>query len=301
MATFIKTIVLLFLVATLSSCSVLGVGGKSVTVGGKNFTEQYLLSEMTAFLLREEGFNVKEMNNLGSNVIRRALINGQIDLTWEYTGTALVSYMGKEPLPEAEATFQKVKELDEKNNIHWMNMSEVNNTYVLMMQKPRAKELGLTSISDLANYVKENPGELTFATDVEFANRVDGLPGVEETYGFEFGVRQVVLMELGLTYEALNNGEVDVAMGFETDGRILEYDFLMLEDDKNFFPPYTAAVAIKDEAIEKYPEIEEITAPLAEKLTSDIMRELNYAVDIEGKSVSLVAYDWLLENGLIEE
>lgn len=295
----IKLIPLLIITLILSACS--GVAGKEVTVGGKNFTEQYLLSEMTAFLLVEEGFKVNQMNNLGSSVVRSALINGQVDMMWEYTGTALITYMGEESIADPEAAFDRVKELDSENNIHWMNMSEVNNTYALAMTSERSEELGITSISDLADYVNDNPGELSMAADAEFANRSDGLPGVEETYGFSFGSGQVKQMDLGLTQRSLDNGQVDVSVAFETDATIRSYDLVVLEDDERFFPPYRIAVTINEEVFEEYPEIEEITARLADRLDSNIMRELNYLVDIEGQSVSVVAYDWLVESGLLEE
>lgn len=296
-----KWIGILILTLMLCACSNAGIGGKQISVGGKNFTEQYLLSEMTAFLLKEEGFKVKQMNNLGSTVVRKALENEQVDMMWEYTGTALITYMGQEPMSDPEETFQKVKELDAKRGIHWMNMSNVNNTYALAMNKDQAKELGIVSISDLADYVNNNPGELTMASDAEFANRPDGLPGVEELYGFKFGSGQIKQMDLGLTQRALNNRQVDVSVAFETDATIVDYDLVTLKDDKKFFPPYRAAVSINKNVYEKYPEIKDITAKLADKLNSDIMRELNYKVDIEGNSVSVVAHDWLVENELIEE
>jgi osmoprotectant transport system substrate-binding protein len=285
----------------LTACSSFGIAGKEITVGGKNFTEQYLLSEMTGFLLKEEGFKVNQMNNLGSSVVRSALENGQVDMMWEYTGTALITYMGKEPISDPEKAFQLVKDIDSNKGIHWMNMSKVNNTYALAMRSEKAKELGITSISELATYINENPGKLTMAADAEFANRPDGLQGVEKTYGFKFGSTQIKQMDLGLTQRALDNEQVDVSVAFETDATIKDYNLVTLEDDKKFFPPYRAAVSISKDMHKKYPEIEEITARLAEKLNSDIMRELNYRVDIEGESVSIVAYDWLVENGLLEE
>lgn len=295
----LKLIPLLVITLILSACS--GVAGKEVTVGGKNFTEQYLLSEMTAFLLVEEGFKVNQMNNLGSSVVRSALVNGQVDMMWEYTGTALITYMGEESIADPEEAYEKVKEIDRENGIHWMNMSEVNNTYALAMTSEQAQELGIVSISDLAAYINDNPGELSMASDAEFANRSDGLPGVEETYGFEFGSAQVNQMDIGLTQRSLDNGQVDVSVAFETDATIRSYDLVVLEDDEQFFPPYRAAVSINQEVFDEYPEIEEITARLAENLNSEIMRELNYYVDVEGQSVSVVAYDWLVENGFLEE
>jgi osmoprotectant transport system substrate-binding protein len=289
------------LTLALSSCSSIGVGGKQISVGGKNFTEQYLLSEMTAFLLKEEGFKVKQMNNLGSTVVRKALENEQVDLMWEYTGTALITYMGKEPISDPEKTFQKVKEIDAKNGIHWMNMSDVNNTYALAMTKEKSQELGIKTISDLASYINENPGTMTVASDAEFANRPDGLPGVEKKYGFSFGAENIKQMDIGLTQRALDKNQVDVSVAFETDATIRDYGLITLKDDKRFFPPYRAAVSINEKTYEKYPEIKEITARLANNLNSDIMRELNYKVDIEGNSVSVVAHDWLVENGLLED
>lgn len=297
----LKLIPLLVITVLLSACSSFGAAGKEITVGGKNFTEQYLLSEMTGFLLQEEGFKVNQMNNLGSSVVRSALENGQVDMMWEYTGTALITYMGEEPVVDPEKAFEIVKDIDSKNNIHWMNMSKVNNTYALALRSEQSQELGIKSISDLADYINENPGKLTIASDAEFANRPDGLKGVEKTYGFEFGSSQIKQMDIGLTQRALDNEQVDVSVAFETDATIKNYDLVTLEDDEQFFPPYRAAVAIRQEMHEKYPEIEEITARLSEKLNSDIMRDLNYRVDIKGESVSVVAYEWLVENDLIIE
>ncbi|MEW9501012.1 glycine betaine ABC transporter substrate-binding protein [Jeotgalibacillus marinus] len=297
----LKLIPLMIITVILTACSSLGISGKEITVGGKNYTEQYLLSEMTGFLLVEEGFKVNQMNNLGSSVVRSALENGQVDMMWEYTGTALVTFMGEEPLADPEEAFQRVKDIDSKNGIHWMNMSNVNNTYALAMRSEQARELGLQSISDLADYINENPGKLAIASDAEFANRLDGVPGVEQTYGFEFGSNQIKQMDLGLTQRSLDNEQVEVSVAFETDATIKNYDLVLLEDDEQFFPSYRVAVAINEEVYKKYPEIEEITARLAEKLDSTVMRELNYRVDIERESVSIVAYEWLIENGLLEK
>ncbi|VXB74127.1 Glycine/betaine ABC transporter substrate-binding protein [Bacillus sp. 349Y] len=294
-------VVMMSLTLILSSCSSIGVGEKRISVGGKNFTEQYILSEMTAFLLEDEGFKVKQMNNLGSTVVRKALENNQVDLMWEYTGTALITYMGQNPIADPDKTFEKVKDLDAKNNIHWMNMSKVNNTYALAMTKEKADELDIHSISDLGDYISAHSDVLTIASDAEFANRKDGLPGVEEKYGFDFGAQNIKQMDIGLTQRALDKGQVDVSVAFETDATIRAYGLVTLEDDKQFFPPYRAAVSVNKEVLKKYPEIEEITGRLAEKLDSEIMRELNYKVDIEGNSVSVVAYEWLVDNGMIEE
>lgn len=161
----LKILTLVLMVSMLGACSTFGVGEKQITIGGKSFTEQFLLSKMTVLLLEEEGFSIDELNNLGSSVIRRALINEQIDMMWEYTGTALVTYMEKEPISDPIKAFQRVKQLDQKRDIVWTNMSQVNNTYALIMKSEQAEKLGIKTISDLAEYVRNHPGELTMATE----------------------------------------------------------------------------------------------------------------------------------------
>ncbi|MEH7381957.1 glycine betaine ABC transporter substrate-binding protein [Bacillus sp. JJ1533] len=274
---------------------------KQITVGAKNFTEQYLLAKMTTYLLEDKGYDVKETTDLGSTALRQALENKQVDLTWDYVGTGLVTYLGEEPMTDPQKAYEKVNEIDKaENDIVWTNLNDVDNTYTLMMRAADAEELGIKSISDLAAYINENPGELSMASDAEFSNRDDGLSGVEELYGFEFADGNVIDMETGLNYNALRDGEVEVSVGFATDGRIEAFDFINLEDDKGFFPSYNAAVAMTTETQENYPEIEEILAPLSKSLDSETMRKLNYEVDIEERSVDEVAKEYLMENGLIE-
>ncbi|TSB44950.1 glycine betaine ABC transporter substrate-binding protein [Alkalicoccobacillus porphyridii] len=282
-------------------CNVFGAGDRQLTIGAKSFTEQHLLSEMTFHLLENEGYNVRQMSNLGSNVVRTALENGQVDLYWEYTGTALVSYMNEEPIADPPEAYAEVKRLDKENGIDWINLSDVNNTYTLLMREEEAEDLGIVSLSDLASYVNEHPNTITFGTDGEFANRPDGLPNVEETYDFQFGAAQLRQMDAGLIYEALYNESLNVGLGYETDPRIDRYNLIPLEDDLSVFPPYNVAITINEDVLAANPEIEEITKDIAEKLNSEIMRELNYQVDVEGQSVSIVAYNWLVENDLIDQ
>lgn len=290
---------------TLAACGGDDASGETkgeLTVGGKNFTEQFVLAKITSLYLEENGYTVDEATNMGSEVLRQALESSQVDLYWEYTGTGLVNYLGQDPVASSEEAYNIVKETDaEENAIEWLDMANLNNTYTLMMQQEAADDLGISSVSDLAEYVNSNPGELTFASNAEFASRADGLAGVEETYGFEFGDANIVRMDSGLTYQALNDAQVEVAMGFSTDSRILGFDLLALEDDLGFFPAYNAAVTVRSEVLEEHGELEELLAPLAELLDTETMSELNYLVDIEQQNESEVAKEWLVENGLIEE
>jgi len=293
---FLITFILLLFI--LSAC---GGNNNQITIGSKSFTEQYLLSTMSGILLENEGFDVEQTTDLGSTALRQALENQQVDLTWDYVGTGLVTYLGEDPMSDPEAAFNKLNEIDQaENNIIWTNLSEVNNAYTLMMREDHANELGIQSISDLATYMNENPQELSIATNAEFSNRADGLPGVEEAYGFEFAADNVHNMETGLTYNALRNEEVDVAVGFATDGRIDAFGLMNLEDDQSFFPSYNASAVMTTDILEQYPEIEEILAPLSDALNSEEIRNLNYQVDIENRSVDEVAREFLTENNLIE-
>lgn len=291
----VSCIILLVLAACGSS------NDKKITVGAKNFTEQFVLATMTTLILEDNGFTVDEKSNMGSSALRQALENEQVDITWDYTGTGLVTYLGEDPEADKEKAFEKVNEIDQKeNDIYWVNLSEANNTYTLMMRENDADELGINSLSDLANYMNDNNSPFSFATDAEFANRPDGLPGVEEVYGFEFTDANIHEMAIGLNYDALRDDEVDTSVGFATDARIDAFDFINLDDDKGFFPSYNAAVAMTKETYEEYPEIEDILQPLADALDDESLREINYLVDIEDKSVNEVAEDFLEEHNLLD-
>ncbi|WP_102708099.1 ABC transporter substrate-binding protein [Terribacillus saccharophilus] len=286
------------IIVVLSSCS---PGGKNITVGAKTFTEQLILAKMTSFILEDNGFNVEEIQNLGSSAMRQAIETQQIDITWEYVGTALVSYLGEDPIVDKNKAMERIQELDKKNGVAWTNLTDANNTYVLAMKQERADELGLDTISDLAEYVNANPDELVFGMETEFANRQDGMPGLEEHYSFELPDSNIREMEIGLYYSALNNGEIDVTEGFSTDPQIKSLDLKILEDDQEFFPSYNLAASINQNTLDEYPEITEILDPLQNALTDDSLRELNYQVDIEQKSVERVAKDFLEANNLLND
>jgi len=304
-----KKVLIIFLVVLLSVSVFGGCSSKQETsseeakgkivVGGKDFTEQFILSKITSIYLKEKGYQVEEANSMGSSVVRSALENGQIDLYWEYTGTALVIYQKQPVETDPVKTFEKVKTNDAKNGLVWLDMADFNNTYTLMMKEEEAKEKGINSISDLAIYVNDNPDELKFATNAEFYAREDGIKGLEKEYGFEFPAN-VVKMDSGLTYTSLKEGQVNVAMGFATDGRIAGFHFINLDDDKFFFPAYNAAPVVREEVLDKYPELKELLSDVAKRLDTKSMMNLNYLVDVEHKDVSEISRNWLQEQDLID-
>lgn len=274
---------------------------KSVVVGAKNFTEQYILGSMISTLLRENGFKVEEKFGTGSAITREGLTTGQTDLYPEYTGTAWAVYLEHADVKVNDPVelYNKVKSEDlEKNNIVWLDRATLNNTYALAVKAEKVGEYG-SSLSELAEYVNTHPGKLVFGIDHEFYERADGFWKMAEEYGMEIDEDQVKKMDVGLTFESIARDQIDVAMVFATDGKLKKYDLKVLEDDKNFFPVYNIAVTVRKETLEKYPEIEEILKPISE-LDDETMQALNYRVDAEEIPAETVAKEFLKEKGLIE-
>ena len=291
-----------FLVVALCAGSAAMAADKTLVVGSKNFTEQRILGQMMIQLLQAKGFKCEDKTGLGGTLVaRKALENGQIDMYMEYTGTALVTMLKeKEVITDPKACYAFVKKADlERNGLVWLPYMAFNNTYCLMMRKDQAAAKGIETLSDLSAYVKNHPGEIAFGTNEEFYARPDGYKPLQVKYDFQFSRDKIVKMTPGLLYKALVDKQVDVAMGFATDGRIKGFDLVVLEDDRQYFPVYNPAPVVKKEIAAKYPELEQIFAKLAEKLDTRIMTDLNYAVDGEHKSVEEVAGAWLKSAGLI--
>ena len=273
---------------------------KRINVGAKDFTEQYILGHMISTLLEENGFNVNLSMGTGSDITRNALVSGQTDMYPEYTGTAWLIYLGHEDIiTDPDDLFEKVSKEDlEKNGIVWLEGSGINNTYAIAITKEKSEATGITTLSELAEYVNEYQ-DLDWAIDHEFAERADGLPGLAEHYGMNVAKENMKIMEIGLTYEAVQRGQADMMMVFATDGKIKRYDLQVLEDDKQFFPVYTLCVTVREEILNQYPEIEEILTPISD-LTDEVMQELNYQVDSVGLPERLVARNFLAENGYLD-
>ncbi len=270
----------------------------TIVVGGKNFTEQQLLSAMTSQLLSANGFEIDNRGGMGSAAVRQAMENGQIDTYWEYTGTSLITYNKVEEKLNAADTYAKVKELDAEKGIVWLDASKANNTYALAMRKAQAEELGIKSLSDFAARVN-NENDLTLASNAEWYARPDGLKPLQQAYGFELSRDQVKRMDSGLVYEALKNADVDVGLVFATDGRIPAFDFVTLEDDKGYFPAYALAPVVRDEILEANPKVGELLNALSAKLDDQTMANLNARVDVEKETIEDVAESFLKDNGMM--
>jgi osmoprotectant transport system substrate-binding protein len=215
---------------------------------------------------------------------------------WEYTGTGWVNILGNSTEDVPEDLYAAVSEADAENDIAWLEPAPFENTYRIAVPSAFAEENSLATMSDAAAYINENPDEGAVCAASEFINRDDGLPGLEEAYGFEFS--SVVELDLNLIYtqigEECNFGEV-----FSTDARIVSNDLTVLEDDKKFFVEYQGAMTLRQETLDEYPAIAEIMAPISEALTNETITELNGRIDNDGEQPRDVAEEWLEEEGLL--
>jgi osmoprotectant transport system substrate-binding protein len=291
------TRILAFLAASLLLVAV-NATAQTIVVGGKNFTEQQIMSQMTAQLLQAKGFKPDVKAGMGSAVVRQAQESGQIDVYWEYTGTSLITYNKINERMSPAETYAKVKALDAAKGLVWLNPSKANNTYSLAMNRDDAQRQGIVSISDLAAKVKGG-AKLTFASNAEFYARPDGLKPLEQVYGFEFPRENVKRMDTGLVYQALKEKQVDVGLVFATDGRVPAFNFVVLKDDKGFFPNYALTPVVRKQVLDANPKLADYLNALSAKLDDATMARLNASVDVDKKTVEDVARTFLKEQGLV--
>ncbi|MEO1591569.1 MAG: glycine betaine ABC transporter substrate-binding protein [Cyanobacteria bacterium J06632_22] len=286
------------LAAMLSACSGGGASdGTKIRIGSKEFTEQYLLGHMFEMVLDNAGYDADYRAIGGTSENHAALLAGEIDMYPEYTGTALLVHLGKEYDANMSTmdVYDVVKgEYAEQFNVTLLQPGSFNNTYAFVMMKDRATELGITSVSDVAGQASD----LIFATDLEFADRSDGLPAMKEVYGgLDFA--DVKSLDPGLLYSGLENGDVDVTTGYGTDGQIVAMDLLVLDDDKSFWPPYAIAPFVRQETLDANPEIADILNGVTAVLDDETMGALNWEVAGNGKEPDEVAREFLEEQGLL--
>lgn len=272
-------------------------GNATIRVASKVFTEQFILGHMYALVLENAGFTVERRLNLGGTpVVHEALLNGQVDLYPEYTGTGLLTVLKQEVMSDPAAVYLTVNEMyREQFDLVWLQPAPMNNTQALAMTRARAEDLGIRTISDMV----ARAGELVMVGPPEFVEREDGLPGIKAVYG-DFELRDYIAVDPGLRYQALTSGEADVAVAFGTDGEIAAFDLVVLEDDRNMFPPYQVAPVIRSEVLEANPGIEDVLNDLSARITNEVMQSLNYEVSGNQREPEEVAREWLQQQGLIE-
>jgi osmoprotectant transport system substrate-binding protein len=278
-----------------------GGGGPTITVGSKNFTEQYVLGELYAQALEANGFNVEKKLDLGSAAIAdKALQNGQIDLYPEYTGTSLVEIFKQSEQPKTpEATYQKAKQLyAERDPADTMlTPAPFNNTYGIFVRKEVAEQRNLQTLADLA----EASPELTFVCFSEFLKRSDGIPNMQKNYeGLEFGDVKIVNSIGGPIYQGVLQGEGDAGVGFTTDGQLASDELVVMEDPKSIWPFYYPAPVVRSDVVEQNPKMEGVLNEVSATLDAETMRELNSQVDLEQEDPEDVAAEHLEDEGIVE-
>ncbi|ADL08901.1 glycine betaine ABC transporter substrate-binding protein [Thermosediminibacter oceani] len=277
-----------------------GASGDTIVVGSKNFTEQIIVGNMVADLIEAHTDLkvVRKMNLGGTSVcfeaLKRGGANNGIDVYVEYTGTGLVNILGMEAITDPDKAYETVaKEFKDRWNIVWLEPLGFNNTFTLAVKEDFAREHKIETFSDL----EKISDQLVLGGTMEFMERPDGYPGLKEKYGFKF--KETKSMDIGLRYTAIANDEVQVIDAFATDGLLVRHNLKILQDDKHFFPPYYAAPVIRQDVLEKYPQLKDILNQLASQISDEEMQKLNYLVDGEGKEAAEVAKEFLKEKGLI--
>ncbi|MDL5599562.1 glycine betaine ABC transporter substrate-binding protein [Bacillus subtilis] len=271
-----------------------------IRLGARVFTEQTLLAEITAQYLRSKGYDAQITGGLGSNLARSAHESGQLDMLWEYTGVSLVAYNHVTEKLDSEQSYARVKELDAKKGLVWLTPSKFSNTYALALPKKVAEEYPqISTISQLNDVLRsEAKSNHLVALDTEFANRSDGLNGMVKLYDMNLTRQNIRQMDAGLVYTALRNGQVFAGLVYTTDGRLNAFGLKLLEDDKHYFPDYTAAPVVRQAYLDAHPQLAAQLKPLAELFDDETMRQLNARVDVDHESPSKVAADFLRQHPL---
>ena len=291
----------LALVLALAGCG----GGESagagpVRIATKPMTEQYILGEMLGLLIEDAGYEVEITKGIGGGTsnIQPAMENGDFDLYPEYTSSGWVMVLDHEAegVSDDEMFTQLQQEYEEKFGMTWVGLYGFNNTFTVAVRGDVAEQYGLENTSDLAAVA----GELVFGGNPDYIERADGFGALCETYGLEFA--DVVDIDIGLKYQALAGGDIDVTNAFTTDAQLAnpDTDLVTLADDKHLQVNYFCSTVVREDALERFPGLEDALMKMDGLLTDREMASLNYQVEVEGLDERDVAHDFLVQKGLLE-
>lgn len=280
-----------------------GGSGKSIVISSKNFTEQFVLSQLSIKLLENDGHKVEDKTGLGGSPANfKAVKSGKSDGYWEYTGTAWSNVLDKKTqVSDPKKLYERVDSAYNENwKIDWLKRAPFNNTYVIMANPKWSKKTGVKTLSELAEYVKNNDVSIKIAMNPEMETREDSWGGLPKEYGFADAAKQkmkTVTMKIGLAYKAVANNQAQLGFGFATDPKIQKYGLPVIEDDQNFFIVYNPAPNVRDQEFDE--SLKSTANKIAPKLDTETMRSLNAKVDIKGKDPANVAENFLKQKGLI--
>ena len=270
----------------------------TIVIGSKNFSENILLGDMMYDLLKAKLKGVQVVNepDLASTLVAwTSLENGQLSAYPEYTGTGLVDILKKPVNSNPDQVYQTVKQTySQQYHVNWLQPMGFNNTYASAVPKATAEKYHLKTISDLAAV----SSQMVFGADPEFFTRQDdGYPTLIKKYGLHFSSTKQI--DVGLKYEAVANNQIQVTDAYSTDGQLIQYNLVVLKDNKHIFPPYYAAPIVRQDILKAHPQISSILNELAGKLNDATMTQLNYQVDVQHKAASAVAMQFLVSKGLL--
>ena len=298
-----KRVLSAFLCAMMIATMAVGCGSKDaskdagsddkgkIVVGGKSFTEAYLLSEIYADALEDNGYEVERVYDMNTDTISPAIQNGEIDMYPEYTGTALTDVLGLDMETDTDKVYESVsKGYEEKWNITWLDMTTMEDKVAIVMLKDKADELGVKNLTDLQKVADQ----LTLGDGVNFAEREDDLLRLNKLYGdFNF---KVVNVDHSLAYSCLDDGTVDVIPGLTTDVQLLDDKYVKIEEDIPVWPPQYVAPIVRDEVLEKYPEMKDVLNNVSKHISTESMIEMLDEVVNGGSEYEDVAADFYKEN-----
>lgn len=269
--------------------------------GAQAFTEQRLLATMTEMYLAQHGYRVDTKWGLTVSMTRPAQLNNELDLVWEYIGTSLIEYHHIDELLDEKASFNRVAELDGELGLTWLTPA-FNNTYAIAMPEGVAQRLGnIRTLSEYARYVRSTPErQHLFAMDIEFGGRADGMPGMSKRYELALKRGDKRSMDAGLVYLALQDEQAEAGVVYNTDGRIQAFGLRVLQDDLHYFPAYNVAPIVRTDYLKAHPDLGPLLKALTDTLDETTMRRLNGSVDVDGRSVSQVAHDYLVQQHLLK-
>jgi osmoprotectant transport system substrate-binding protein len=300
---FIVMSVFLLASTVLTACDIgaTQTTGRKVVVSSKNFTEEFLLGEMYALVLENNGVPVDRKLNLGTTDIAQAALlkggdNGGIDLYPEYTSTGLINVLKHDPISDPEQAYQAVKKgYEEQFKLTWLDKTPMNDTQAMATTQVVSNNKGIKSLQDLC----DKASDLTVAAVAEFKDRADALPALQKTYG-GCDFKEIKVFDPNLRYDALLTGKVDVAQAFGTDGQIAGNNLVLLADPKNWGPPDNVAPVARDDVLATYPQIPDLLNKVSAKITNAEISALNWEVDGKKREYADVAKEWLQKQGLLK-
>lgn len=269
----------------------------TIVIGHKNFTEQRILGNLLSLIIENKtDFKTEVLELGGTNLVFQALKSGEIDVYPEYTGTAYAAFLGQKDIIDAKSAYNYIEEnYKSVYDLGTLAPLGFENTYAFIVTKEFSEKYNITKISDLKKY----KDKFLLASPAEFIDRQDGLEGVKKSYNINF--EKVNMMDSGLVISSLINSKVDIGIAFSTDGLIAKYDFIILEDDLNFFPPYECFISFKNEFKDKNPEVVKSLEILTDNFSNRDMQELNLAALESGKDEKTIAREILVKKGLIDK